>query len=135
MTSPLAIATIAIVCVSNPMPTATDLPLARRATAFAAAGAAQTADVWSGSWQGTTVSRQPLVLELRLDRQQRLTGRLTVGKQSANITAGKVVGEAFALTTGPIDGHAVDATGRQVGGAIELRIDGVKTPLTLTRVR
>ena len=38
-----------------------------------------------------------------------------VGKQSANIMYGKVVGEAFALTTGPIDGHGVDATGRQVG--------------------
>jgi hypothetical protein len=63
-----------------------------------------------------------------------MTGRLTVGKQSANIIEGKVVGSAFAITTGPIDGHKVDATGRHVGDAIELTIGGVKEPLTLTRV-
>jgi hypothetical protein len=57
-----------------------------------------------------------------------------VGKQSATIMYGKVVGEAFALTTGPIDGHSVDATGRHVGDTIELTIEGVKQPLTLTRV-
>jgi hypothetical protein len=64
-----------------------------------------------------------------------MTGRLTVGKQSANITAGKALDLAFALTTGPIDGHSVSATGRQVGDAIELTIEGVKAPLTLTRMK
>jgi len=73
------------------------------------------------------------VLQLQL-QGQRITGRLKVGKQSANIMYGKVVGEAFALTTGPIDGHSVDATGRHVGDTIELTIEGVKEPLKLTRV-
>ena len=90
--------------------------------------------VWNGKWQGTTVSGSKLVLQLQL-QGQRVTGRLTVGKQSANIIYGKVVGDAFALTTGPIDGHSVDATGRHLGDAIELTIEGVKDPLTLTRVK
>jgi hypothetical protein len=88
--------------------------------------------VWNGRWEGTTVSGHPLVLQLQI-QGQRVTGRLTVGKQSANIIYGKVVGDAFALTTGPIDGHSVDATGRHVGDAIELTIEGVKQPLKLTR--
>jgi hypothetical protein len=58
-----------------------------------------------------------------------------VGKQSANIIEGKVVGDGFALTTGPIDGRKVDATGRYVGDAIELTVKGAKEPLTLTRVK
>jgi len=89
--------------------------------------------VWNGKWQGTTVSGSKLVLQLQL-QGQRMTGRLTVGKQSANIVYGKVVGEAFALTTDPIDGHSVDATGRYVGQSIELTIEGVKQPLMLTRL-
>jgi len=64
-----------------------------------------------------------------------MTGRLIVGKQSANIIEGKVVGDAFALTTGPIDGRKVDGTGRHVGDAIELTVEGVKEPLTLTRMK
>ena len=91
------------------------------------------ASSWEGRWQGTTVSGQPLVLELHV-KAQRITGRLTVGKQSANITAGKALEDAFALTTGKIDGHTVDVTGRRVEDTIELTIDGVKDPLRLTRV-
>jgi hypothetical protein len=64
-----------------------------------------------------------------------MAGRLTVGKQSAKIIYGKIVGDGFALTTGPIDGHEVDGSGRHVGDAIELTIEGVKKPLTLTRMR
>jgi hypothetical protein len=63
-----------------------------------------------------------------------MTGRLTVGKQSAKIIYGKVVGELFALTTGPIDGREVDGSGYLVGDAIELTIEGVKKPLTLARL-
>ena len=64
-----------------------------------------------------------------------MKGRLTVGKQSANIIEGKIVGDAFALTTGPIDGYRVAGTGRHLGDAIELTIEGVKEPLTLTRMK
>jgi hypothetical protein len=92
-----------------------------------------TRNVWNGKWQGTTVSGHQLVLELQV-QGERMKGRLTVGKQSANITEGKIVGNAFALTTGPIDGQKVLATGRHRGDAIELTIEGVKEPLTLTRM-
>jgi hypothetical protein len=137
MKSTLAMATIAIVCAAgHPIASTVDTPLARRAPSFAMTPLAgqTTGSVWNGRWQGTTVSGHELVLELQV-QGQRMTGRLMVGEQSANIIYGKVVGQAFALTTGAIDGHKVDATGRHVGDAIELTIEGVKKPLTLTRVK
>ena len=133
----LAIATIAIIwAAGHPIATTVDRPLAPRVRSFAPALVAgqNTENVWNGKWQGTTTSGHQLVLQLQVD-EQRITGRLTVGKQSTNIIEGKVVRDAFALTTGPIDGHKVDATGRLVGDAIELTIEGVKEPLTLTRVK
>lgn len=137
MKSALAIATIAIICAAgHAIATTVDMPLARHAPSFALTLVAgqNTGSVWDGRWQGTTVSGHELVLQLQV-QGQRITGRLMVGKQSANIIEGKAVGDAFALTTGPIDGHKVDATGRHVGDAIELTIKGVKEPLTLTRVK
>ena len=133
----LAITTIAIICAAgHPIATTVDTLLARRAPSFALTLVAgqNTGNVWNGRWQGTTVSGHQLVLQLQL-QGQRIAGRLTVGKQSANIIYGKVVGEAFALTTAPIEGHSVDATGRHLGDAIELTIEGVEKPLTLTRVK
>ena len=138
MKSTLAIATIATICAAgHPIATTTvDMALARRAPSFGLTLVAgqNTGNVWNGRWQGTTVSGLQLVLQLQV-QGQRMTGRLTVGKQSANIIEGKVVGDAFALTTGPIDGQKVDVTGRHVGDAIELTIEGVKEPLTLTRMK
>jgi hypothetical protein len=136
MKSTLAIA-IAIICAAgHPIAATVDSPLAQGAPSFALTLLAgqNTGFVWNGQWQGTTVSGHELVLELQL-QGQRMTGRLMVGKQSASIIYGKVVRDAFALTTGPIDGHSVDATGRRVGDAIELTIEGVKKPLTLTRMK
>lgn len=135
----LAVVTIAVICASG-RPGATTIDrqpgqTGNAASIAAAAVAAQDmAGDWNGTWQGTTVSGQTLVLELKIEGQK-MTGRLLVGKQSAKISEGKVVGEAFALTTGPIDGHNVAGTGRMVGGSIEFTIDGVKAPLTLTRVK
>jgi len=137
MKSTLAITTMAILCAAgHSIATTVDMPLARRAPAFALTPVAlqNTGNVWNGSWQGTTLSGHQLVLELQV-QGQRMTGRLMVGKQSANIIEGKVVGDAFSLTTGPIDGHKVDGTGRHVGDAIELTIKGVKEPLMLTRMK
>ena len=137
MKAALAIATIALPLVAGRTAAPTiDLQLAGPRASFALAQDAgqNAASVWDGRWQGTTASGQQLVLDLRV-KEQRMTGRLMVGKQSANITAGKALDNAFALTTGPIDGHSVAATGRQVGDGIELTIEGVKEPLTLTRVK
>jgi hypothetical protein len=137
MKTTLAIATIASICAAgHPIATTVDTPLARRAPSFALTLVAgqNTGNVWNGTWQGTTVSGHQLVLQLQV-QGQRMTGRLMVGKQSANITEGKIVGDAFALTTGPIDGRKVNGKGRHVGDAIELTIEGVKEPLTLTRMK
>lgn len=122
----LAIATLALMSMVVPTIAATQGAAQKSAEA--------SAFVWDGAWQGTTVSGQPLVLELRA-QGQRLSGRLTVGKQSASIVNGKIVGDAFALTTGKIDGRAVDASGRHVGDGIEFTIEGAKDPLTLSRAR
>lgn len=132
----LAIATMAIICATgHPVATGVDMPLLRHAPSFALTplSSQDTGNVWDGRWEGTTISGHPLVLELQL-QGERITGRLTVGKQSAKIIYGKALRDAFAFTTDPIDGHSVDATGRRVGEAIELTVEGVKKPLTLTRV-
>jgi hypothetical protein len=135
MKTTLVIASIAISCAAGyPVAASIDMSLLRHAPSFARtlAAAQSSGDPWNGRWEGTTVSGHPLVLQLQLQGEH-ITGRLTVGKQSADITYGKVVGDAFAFTTKPIDGHSVDATGRHVGDAIELTIEGAKKPLTLTR--
>jgi hypothetical protein len=137
MKSTLVIATIAFACtVADPRATIVEKPLARHASNLALdPGVGQSpATMWNGRWEGTTVSGHQLVLELQA-QGQRLTGRLMVGKQSANITDGKISGDAFTLTTGPIDGHKVDGSGRHTGDAIELTIKGAKKPLTLTRMK
>jgi hypothetical protein len=137
MKSALAIAAISTICAAGHAFSPTvNIPTPQQGPSFAFMLLAADNDdsVWNGRWQGTTESGFQLVLQLKL-QGQRIGGRLTVGKQSANIIYGKVVGDAFALTTGPIDGRGVDATGRHVGDAIELTIDGVKQPLTLTRVK
>ena len=135
MKTTLAIAVVAIICASGHAAASSEMTLLARAPSVAPSVSSQNADAgWNGRWQGTTVSGSQLMLQLQVQGDH-ITGRLTVGKQSANITYGKIVGDAFAFTTGPIDGHSVDASGRHVGDAIELTIEGVKDPLTLTRVQ
>lgn len=80
---PWAIAAIAILCAAS--------------FAFAPVSSQDAGSVWNGRWEGTTVSGHQLVLQLQLDGQ-RITGRLTVGKQSAKIVYGKLVRDAFAFT-------------------------------------
>jgi hypothetical protein len=133
----LVIASIAIIRASQPVAPNVEMLLSQQAApsyALTALAGQNTDSAWNGRWEGTAVSGQQLVLQLQRQGEH-ITGRLTVGKQSAKIVYGKVVGDAFALTTGPIDGHRVDATGRLVGDAIELTIEGVTDPLTLTRVK
>lgn len=122
----LAIAAIAIICAAG-QPIATSV-------APALVVDQDTGSMWDGRWQGTTVSGHPLVLQIKM-QGQRMTGKLTVGKQSANIIEGKVAGQGFALVTGAIDGEKVSGMGRHLGDAIEFSIDGVKQPLTLTRMK
>jgi len=88
----------------------------------------------TGTWQGTTASGRPLVLDLKVDGQQ-LTGRLTLAQQPADITEGKVEGQTFSLTADALDGRPVIAKGRLVGEDLELTVQGVGTPLTLKRVK
>jgi hypothetical protein len=137
MKSALAVAAVAIVCsAGHLLATTVDLPAAQPAPSLAVMPVAgqNTGNAWNGKWQGTTVSGNQLVLQLQV-QGQRITGKLTVGKQSADIIDGKVAGDTFSVTTGPIDGHKVDATGRHAGDAIELTIKGAKQPVTLTKMK
>jgi hypothetical protein len=127
----LAVATTAVMALAPMTPVFAQTQAAKPSTA--AAAPQKSSFDWNGKWQGMSVSGQAIVLDLKVTGLK-MTGKLTVGKQSADIIAGKIAGEAFALSTGKIDGAGVDATGRHVGDSIELTITGVKTPLTLTRV-
>jgi hypothetical protein len=136
MKTTAAIATIAFIFAGSTISTSAAAAFSEFAANVVVAEAAgeEAPSAWDGQWQGATVSGQQLVLDLRV-KDQRLTGKLVVGKQSAKITEGKALDQAFALTTEKIDGHSVSATGRKVGDALELTIDGVKEPLTLTRIK
>ena len=88
----------------------------------------------TGRWQGTTASGRPLALELKVDGQV-LTGRLTLAQQSTDITEGKVEGDTFSLTAGPLDGRTVVCNGRLASEEVELTVQGVGSPLTLKRAK
>jgi hypothetical protein len=102
------------------------------AMAFVVVAAHAQSDL-TGKWQGTTASDRPVVLELKVDGHK-LTGRLTLAQQSSDITEGKVEGQTFSLTAGPLDGRTVVCNGRLVGENVELTVQGVGSPLTLKRV-
>jgi hypothetical protein len=91
-------------------------------------------DEFTGTWQGVTASGRPVVLDLKIIEQQ-MTGRLTLGQQSMEITQGKVDGQAVSFTAGPLDGRIVECTGRLVGADLELTVQGVGSPLLLKRVK
>jgi hypothetical protein len=87
----------------------------------------------TGTWQGSTVSGRPVVLDLKVNGQE-LTGKLTLAQQPADITEGKVEGQTFSLKAASVDGPVV-AKGRLVGAELELTVQGVGSPLTLKRVK
>jgi hypothetical protein len=87
----------------------------------------------TGKWQGTTASGRPVVLDVKVKGQQ-LTGRLTVGQQSADLTEGKVEEKTFSFKA-TMDDRTVTANGRIVGEVVELTVEGVANPLTLKRVK
>jgi len=87
----------------------------------------------TGKWQGTTASGRPVVLDVKVNGQQ-LTGGLTVGQQSADITEGKVEEKTFSFKA-TMDERTVTFNGRLVGEVVELTVPGVASPLTLKRVK
>jgi hypothetical protein len=91
-------------------------------------------DRLTGTWQGTTASGRPLVLDLKINGQQ-VTGRLTLAEQATDITQGMADGQTFSLTAGPIEGRTVECTGRLVGSDLELTVRGVGSPVILKRVK
>jgi hypothetical protein len=87
----------------------------------------------AGIWQGSTGSGRPLRLDLSVNGRQ-LTGKLTLDRQAAEITEGKVEGQMFSFQAVSVDGPVV-AKGRLVGPDVELTVEGVGRPLTLKRVK
>ena len=88
----------------------------------------------TGKWQGNTESGREVVLDVRVDGP-RLTGRITLAEQFADITEGKVDGTNFSFRAGPLDGRTLTFQGRLVGEKVELTVQDVASPLTLKRVK
>ena len=86
----------------------------------------------TGKWQGTTASGRPVVLDAKV-RGQQLTGRITVGQQSAAMTDGKVEQNTFSFKA-TMEERTATFSGRLVGDHVELTVQGVSSPLTLKRV-
>jgi hypothetical protein len=88
---------------------------------------------FAGKWQGATASGRPVVLDLTVKGQQ-LTGTLTVGQRSSDITDGKADEKSFSFTVA-MEGRTVTCNGRRVDEAIELTVQDVENPLILKRVK
>jgi hypothetical protein len=87
----------------------------------------------AGKWEGTTESGRPVVLDMKVKGRQ-LAGTITVGKQSADITDGKVEENTFSFKA-TIEDRTPTFSGRLVGEVIELTVEGVANPLSLKRVK
>ena len=87
----------------------------------------------TGKWQGATASGRPVVLDLKVKGQE-LTGQLTVGPQSGDITEGKADEKSFSFRV-TIEGRTVTCNGRLIEDGVELTVEGVADPLTLKRVK
>ena len=86
-----------------------------------------------GKWEGTTASGRPVVLDVKV-KAQALTGTLTVGSQSGDISEGKAGEKSFSFKV-TMDGRTVTCSGRLVDEEVELTVEGVSNPLTLKRVK
>jgi hypothetical protein len=87
----------------------------------------------AGKWEGTTESGRPVVLDMKVKGRQ-LTGTITVGKQSADITDGKVEEKTFSFKA-TVEDRTPTFNGRLTGEVVELTVEGVASPLTLKRVK
>ena len=87
----------------------------------------------TGKWQGTTASGRPVVLDLKVNGHE-LTGKLTVGEQSAAITEGKADEKTFSFKA-TIEGRTVTCDGRLIEEGVELTVQDVADPLILKRVK
>jgi hypothetical protein len=81
----------------------------------------------TGKWQGTTASGRPVVLDVRVKGQE-MTGKLTLGPQSTDISEGKVQEKAFSFRA-TMDGRTITLNGRLVGDDVELTVEGVANPV------
>ena len=85
----------------------------------------------AGRWQGETGNGRKVVLDLSVKGQQ-LTGTLTLGQQTVDITDGKVTGTSFSCQV-TIEGRSPKVSGELVGEQVKLTVEGVRDPLMLTR--
>ncbi len=69
---------------------------------------------FTGKWQGATATGRPVVLDLKVKGKE-LTGTLTVGPQTAEITEGKADEKSFSFKV-TIEGRTVTCSGRLIDG-------------------
>jgi hypothetical protein len=87
----------------------------------------------TGRWQGETVTGRPLTLDLKAKGSQ-LTGTITLVKESAPISDGKVEKNTCSFKA-TIEGKTPSFSGQVVGDELTLVVEGVKSPLTLRRMK
>jgi len=88
---------------------------------------------FTGKWEGVTPSGRPLVLDLKVKGDQ-MTGTLTLGPRSADITEGKADAKTFSFKA-TIEERTNTITGRLVGEDVEMTVPGVSSPVTLKRAK
>jgi hypothetical protein len=87
----------------------------------------------TGRWQGETVSGRSVTLDLKAKGSE-LTGTITLVKEAAPISDGKVDKNTFSFTA-TVDGKTAAFSGVMAGDEVKLTVQGVKDPLVLKRVK
>jgi hypothetical protein len=88
----------------------------------------------TGKWQGETGTGRPLLLDATI-KGKALTGTLTVGPQTAELTDGKADEKTFSFTIA-IEGRTAACSGRLIeADVVELTVQDVRDPVTLRRVK
>jgi hypothetical protein len=87
----------------------------------------------AGKWQGRTMNGRPITLDTTV-KAKAVTGTLTVGDGSAPLVEGKADEKTMSFTV-TLEGRTVGITARLVGDALEMTVEGVQDPVTLTRAK
>jgi polyisoprenoid-binding protein YceI len=95
--------------------------------------AAQTASRFAGKWQGETATGRRVALDLAVKGSQ-ATGTFTLVQQTVEITETKVDDKTLAFKVA-LEGRTPMITGELVGEQLKLVVEGVSTPVLLSRVK
>jgi hypothetical protein len=87
----------------------------------------------TGRWQGETVNRRPVTLDLKAEGSQ-LTGTITLVKEPAAISDGRIDKNTFSFKA-TVEGKTATFTGENAGDEVTLLVEGAKNRLILKRMK